>query len=185
MRRRLAAIFALLSLALLVGMCGVWLLSTRRFAPYAACTFYDSRNVPIRWIKGMALPSGLVLRLDRPRDADTSDDPAQSDRGGDGTHALLWKVSPGEGRLFDQSAEWAWPQLRRLDAHYRDYITHRLLLPWWLLLLGAAPARWTFVRLRRAHRADHGRCPACGQDLRLLDGGRCAACGAATAEIAA
>jgi hypothetical protein len=191
MRRRVLAILALLSVALLAGACAAWLLSTRRFAPYAVCTFYDQRNVPFRWVKGMALPSGLVLRLDRARDANGfADSPGRKNTATAPSATpigLLWKASPGAGRLFEQPAEWAAPQLRRLDQPYRDYVTHRLLIPWWLLalVLGAAPARWTFVHLRRARRADQGRCPECGSGLPLVEGGRCAACGAATGEIAA
>jgi len=197
-RRRFAAILALCSLALLLGMCVLLLLSTRRFAPYATWAFYDAQGrMPYRWIKVTALPQGLALRIDVARPGRFGGQPAApttlptafaSTRpvAGRGP-AVLWNNSPGEGRLFDQPTEWAWPQFRRFDAPYRDYVIRRLLLPWWLLvlLLGGAPARWTYVRLRRAHRADHGRCPACGKDLRLLDGGRCAGCGAVASEIAA
>lgn len=182
MRRRFAAILSFFSIVLLVGTCAAWLLSTRRFAPYAACTFYDQRNLPYRWFKTMGLPSGLVLRIDQARPARDAPAPAA-----ERFNAMLWKVSPGEGRVFDQPAEWAGVQFRRLDQPYRDYLTHRLLLPWWLLLLlfAAAPAWWIFVRLRRTHRADRGRCPECGEDLRQAFDTRCPKCGTAMAEIMA
>jgi hypothetical protein len=130
----------------------------------------------------MGIPSGLVLRVDRVRAPDGS-----GGSGSGGTTGFVWKFSLGQGRVFDQPAEWAAPQFRRLDQPYRDYVTDRLMLPWWLLVvvLGAAPARWTFVRLRRAHRADRGRCPECGGELQLVDEGRCATCGAVVGEIAA
>src|SRR4051812_23730095 len=174
--------FAFLSLLLLVGTCAAWLLSTRRFPPYAACTLYDQRNVPYRWLKAMGLPSGLILRIDQVR---RNDKPVAA--AADHFNGLTWKASPGEGRVFDQPAEWVTPQLRTLDQSYRDLLTRRLLLPWWLLvlLLIAAPARWTYVRLRRSSRADQGRCPECGQDLRVAVDATCPKCGAVPGEIAA
>ena len=134
--------------------------------------------------RGTVLPAGLVLRLDRSRRTAAATQPTTAP---DLSSVVIWRANPGAGRTLDQPVEWAWPQFRRLDQTYRNFVTDRLLLPWWLLvlLLGAAPARWIFVRLRRAYRADHGRCPACGQGLELVEGGRCAACGTATAEIAA
>jgi hypothetical protein len=59
-----------------------------------------------------------------------------------------------------------------------------LVVPFWLaaLLTGAVPAAWGWGQLRRNHRLQHGRCPACGYDLRATPG-RCPECG--TAAVAA
>jgi hypothetical protein len=100
-----------------------------------------------------------------------------------------WRSSTEEATNY-QPSDAPWFNLAGLSFFHAPLAAGRsesrtyLMVPAWLSLpaTAALPCLWLFRMIRHRYRADCGRCPSCGYDLRASPE-RCPECGMATAKV--
>lgn len=99
-----------------------------------------------------------------------------AERGGRWSYGVMHLVFTYKYGHRLAGAGWAWRDIN--EPTQVIFSVHTIALPYWLLvgILAIAPARYGFHTIRQNRRARHGKCQACGYDLRASND-RCPECG--------